>query len=121
MAFFHFSQNNSGGSWDYSESNGITHHVVIEAKDAEDANITAIDKGLYFDGCDSGADCHCCGDRWYRASGKGDEIPSVYSEALGKKRGSVFSSWMKPGREIVVHYADGRMDWFNADNTPAEV
>lgn len=121
MPFFHFSQNNSGGSFDFSESDGITHHVVIEAKDAEDANITAIGKGLYFDGCDSGQDCSCCGDRWYRTSDDGSDAPCVYNHPLGTKYESGFlgRGWMAPGREIAVHRADGRVEWFNADHTPA--
>lgn len=126
--FFHFSQNNSGGSFSFVESEGITHHVVIEAKDAEDANITAIMKGLYFDGCDNGTDCSCCGDRWSRVGQwgeePGDEVPSVYGEPLGSKKPdgkfpSLDRGWMKPGRETAVHYADGRIEWFNADNTAA--
>lgn len=122
MPFFHFSQNNSGGSFDFSESFGITHHVVIEAKDADDANVIAIEKGLYFDGCDSGQDCHCCGDRWYRQSGDGDDVPTVYSAPLGEKRdGKSFFSrgWMAPGRETAVHFTDARIEWFNADHTKA--
>ena len=119
MPFFHFSQNNSGGSFDYSERDGVTHHVVIEAADADGANVVAASKGLYFDGSAAGVDCPCCGDRWYQASGKGDERPSVYGEPLGEKTGNFFSSWMPPGREIVVHYADGRTAWFKPDNTPA--
>ena len=119
MPFFHFNQNNSGGSFDFVESKGITHHVVIEAKDADDANIITIMKGLYFDGCDSGQDCSCCGDRWYRAYGKGDEFPSIYGERLGIKSFTAYG-WMDEGRETAVHYADGRIEWFNRDNTAAK-
>lgn len=114
MAFFHFSQNNSGGSFDFSLSDGITHHVVIEAKDAEDANVIAIAKGLYFDGCASGLDCSCCGDRWYRQyrDEDGDDSPKVYDEPVHAAK---VSCWMEPGREIAVHYIDGRVEWFGAE------
>ena len=121
--FFHFNQNNSGGSFVFNESEGITHHVVIEANDAQDANIIAIMKGLYFDGCSTGIDCSCCGDRWYRVD-EGDEVPSIYGEPLGKKKKksrypSFDKGWMKTGRETAVHYSDGRIVWFNADNSEA--
>lgn len=119
MKFWHFSQNNSGGSFDFSESEGITHHVVIEAESAEDANVKAIQKGLYFDGCDTGQDCPCCGDRWHRQwdSNAGDKLPSIYGQPLGTEGGG--HEWMKPGKETAVHFADGRIEWFGADNLPA--
>lgn len=128
--FFHFSQNNSGGSFVFSQEQGITHHVVIEAEDATDANVIAIMKGLYFDGCSTGQDCSCCGDRWSKvgeySSDAGDEVPTLYGEPLGQpKPESKFSfmskGWMDAGRETAVHYADGRVEWFNADNTAAQV
>lgn len=114
MPYFHFSQNNSGGSFDFTESEGITHHVIIEAKDAEDANITAITKGLYFDGCDNGIDCSCCGDRWYRVGqygeDKGDAVPMVYGEPV--ESSPTMFRWMPEGKEAAVHHADGRIEWF---------
>jgi hypothetical protein len=120
--FFHFNQNNSGGSFHFMESEGITHHVVIEARDSEDANVIAIMKGLYFEGCNSGKDCSCCGDRWYRvgewSKDCGDDVPSVYGEPLGVKS-SQSHGWMNPGRETAVHYLDGRIEWFDRDNTKA--
>lgn len=122
--FFHFSQNNSGGHFDFVESDGITHHVVIEAPNAEAANIEAIHKGLYFDGCDAGRDCSCCGDRWYRQwrDVDGDDIPTVYGHPLGKQvkeQGLLSRGWMKEGREIAVHYANGSIEWFNSDYSKA--
>lgn len=67
-SFFEYIQNNSGGSWFLSEGKGIGHVVWIEAVDAKFADGIAEDLGLYFDGCDTGRDCDCCGDRWRRAS-----------------------------------------------------
>lgn len=78
--WFHYSQNNSGGYFDFDKERKITHHMVFEAKDANEANILAEARGLYFDGCDNDRDCPCCGDRWYRAYGKGDEAPMVYGQ-----------------------------------------
>jgi hypothetical protein len=118
MAFFHFSQNNSGGSFDFSLDDGITHHVVIEARDAEDANVIAVQKGLYFDGCNFGRDCSCCGDRWYRVGEYGDkggdEVPSLYGAPI-PELSEPLTKWMPEGRETAVHYADGRVEWYSAD------
>jgi hypothetical protein len=76
--YFHFSQNNSGGSFHINDS--VAHHVIIEARDANDANRRALDVGIYFDGCAEGIDCSCCGDRWYEQwhSEKGDPEPLIY-------------------------------------------
>lgn len=63
--FYEFNQNNSGGSFDVD--NDVCHRLFIEATNAEQANRIAQDLGVYFDGCDSGMDCDCCGDRWYEA------------------------------------------------------
>ena len=78
--YFHFSQNNSGGSFHVDDD--VAHHVIIQAHTAEEANTRALDVGIYFDGCDDGRDCECCGDRWYRVYGyeKGDDKPMIYAE-----------------------------------------
>lgn len=77
--FFTFSQNNSGGSFDTDKERGITHFVIIEATDADDANRRAERIGLYFDG---EGDCPCCGNRWYDAGfdEAGDKVPTIYSK-----------------------------------------
>ncbi len=39
--------------------------------------------GIYFDGCDLGKDCDCCGDRWGRAwSDDATDSPMWYDEPL---------------------------------------
>lgn len=79
--FFTFYQNNSGGSFDIDLSSGISKYVIIEAKNADQANDIALGIGLYFYGCSSGNDCSCCGDRWQEASDdEGTELPSIYGE-----------------------------------------
>ena len=109
--WFHFSQNNSGGKFEYDPKRGITHHMVIEAPNYQEANMRAQNIGLYFDGCDSGMDCECCGDRWYRLheTTKGDEKPSVYGKpvtARGSKKEIV--KWIKKGDwNIFVHPLEG--------------
>lgn len=110
MMFFHFSQNNSGGSFDFDEDRGITHHVVIEAKSKDHASAIAQDIGIYFDGVRKGMDCGCCGDRWYEPYADGDDTPKVYGKSP-ETYDSMFM-WMDEGKEICVHYLDGRMEWF---------
>jgi len=63
MEFFEFNQNNSGGS--FTTNDKLCHRLFIEAGDADEANIIAENLGCYWDGCESGNDCSCCGDRWY--------------------------------------------------------
>ena len=78
--YFHFSQNNSGGGFDIDDN--VAHHVIVQAHTAEEANRRAEDIGIYFDGCNYGRDCSCCGDRWSRqwANDTGDETPLIYSK-----------------------------------------
>lgn len=105
--FYHYSQNNSGGSFDFNKFRGITHHVIIEADSASEADDIAEGIGLYFDGH---GDCPCCGDRWYNAwEGDGDDEPMVYSTRPSELTGY---KWMEDGYEVAVHYRDGRVEWF---------
>jgi hypothetical protein len=70
-----YDQNNSGGSFDLDEN--ISHRVVIEAVSQSEARRKAKDLGIYFNGCDEGMDCPCCGDRWY-------DSPDDLSEMIEK-------------------------------------
>ena len=109
--FYHFSQNNSGGSFHFSEEEGITHHVIIEADNASEANTIAELIGIYFDGCSTDRDCECCGDRWHSAYDyDGKEFPHVYGEEVTEN--IILYRWMEPGKEVCVHYKDGRKEWF---------
>ena len=63
MKFYEYDQNNSGGRF-----RGPAYKVYIEAPSAKVADSIAESQGLYFDGCERGEDCDCCGDRWDRAS-----------------------------------------------------
>ena len=113
--FYQYSQNNSGGSFDFDREKGITHHVVIEAENASLADRRAESIGLYFDG---EGDCPCCGSRWSEAGcNEGTEEPSVYDIPLGVVFKSTWGGWMKEGYETVVHFADGTMKWYYVDNT----
>lgn len=62
--WYHYRQNNSGGSFDIVPEEGIGPHLYIEAKHSEQADQLAMDLGLYFEGVEAGLDCDCCGDRW---------------------------------------------------------
>ena len=74
--FYMYNQNNSGG--DFITNDKVCHFVIVEAEYAENADIFAEDIGIYFDGCDDGRDCPCCGDRWSPAWESLDE-PRIYS------------------------------------------
>src|SRR5262245_57822169 len=78
--FYEFSQNNSGGYFVNHPEKGIGHTVWVEADDACHANARAVIIGLYFDGCRTGVDCTCCGDRWHRQWGdeQGVKAPVPY-------------------------------------------
>ena len=62
---YEFRQNNSGGVLDVDEN--VCKWMFIEAENSEQANKIAQDLGVYFDGCENGQDCDCCGDRWSEA------------------------------------------------------
>lgn len=113
MPFFHFHQNNSGGRFVYDMKAGITEEVVVEAENAEAANRRLEDIGGYFDGCDRGRDCDCCGDRWSRQWGgeKGDPEPLYYDTPVAQV--SKETRWRNSSKPaIAVHYFDGRIEFF---------
>ena len=75
MKFFGYSQNNSGGYYDGPL------YVIVQAKDSDHADsLVTLNTDVYFNGCSTGSDCSCCGDRWNRCWGDGDDLPSdVYT------------------------------------------
>ena len=113
MPFFEFSQNNSGGSFVYDKKRGLTHYVIIEARDGKDANRLAEDIGIYFNGCDDdGPDCPCCGDRWHPVwdRDKGDKVPSMFGKPI--EEAQTYSNFLKKGQKnICVHYLNGEKKW----------
>ena len=78
--FYMFDQNNSGGS--FIKDDTLAHFVIIEADSAKEANEIAESKGIYFDGCETGDDCPCCGDRWSSQydDKDGEETAMIYSK-----------------------------------------
>ncbi|MBR7654821.1 hypothetical protein KCX83_21225 [Brucella oryzae] len=113
--FWTFNQNNSGGSFDFDEDAGITHFTIVEAKDMQHAISRAKEIGIYFDGCDAGIDCPCCGDRWYEPwKDDGDEAPTVYGQNVRENGGYANSigGWMQDGKEICIHPLTGPLEWY---------
>jgi len=97
--FWSYRQNNSGGGFDRDENLDV--HVIVQAKDADDANDRAQLLGVYFGGVDRGQDCECCGDRWGEAYGVGDEEPLVYGTPVEAHCAGEF------GDVVIIHYRDG--------------
>lgn len=101
--FYTFSQNNSGGSF-----SGPAHYVIVEADDHDEANQIAQDvAGVYFNGCEDGSDCPCCGDRWYPMGSweEADTVPSIYGDPVNLvtreiRSTSLDGSW-------IVYYKNG--------------
>lgn len=114
--FYTFRQNNSYGSFEFSEDYGHTVVVIIEAENAAEANRLAIMKELYFDGCLTGIDCSCCGDRWYPVDEKdGKDEPMIYGEKVAEYTPLFGRPWSElvgfQKGEIAIHYKDGRIEW----------
>ena len=83
--WYAYHQNNSGGGFYLHAGEGIGHVVFVQADSAPEADKRAETIGLYFDGCENGQDCECCGDRWMSAElwyEKGSEIPMYYDTPL---------------------------------------
>lgn len=80
--FYTFIQNNSGGHFHHDPKEGIGARVIIEAQNAAHALDRAERIGLYFNGCQDGRDCSCCGDRWsgYLDDSDGTDEPEIYGE-----------------------------------------
>lgn len=112
--FYTFIQNNSGGSFIFDEDSGITHFVIVEADSSEEANSIAERIGLYWNGCDEGVDCPCCGDRWDSTyPSDGCDTPMIYSSPV-KDFNPIFY-WMDVGKEVAIHYKDGSIKWYGKE------
>ncbi len=76
--FYTYTQNNSGGRFTKPSK-----YFIVEASSANVANAIAEDNGLYFNGCETGQDCPCCGDRWHKAyENDGDAEPLIYGKTV---------------------------------------
>ena len=102
--FFHFSQNNSGGSFDHDPEKGIGHNVIVEALNEKDALDRAEAIGLYFDGS---GDCECCGRRWSDYVRDGSKTPHIYDQDVSK---GVFQAGYMFGLDrSYIHYLNGKI------------
>ena len=101
--FYAYDQNNSGGGFIVNDD--VTYNVIIEADSADEANAKAEDVGIYFDGCETGDDCPCCGDRWYAAwRDEGDATPMIYGKPVEEHD----EMWAKDNEPWAhVYYKDG--------------
>lgn len=70
--WFEYVQNNSGGHF-----NEPAIFVFVHAKNEDIANKIAFSSGVYFNGCDDGVDCSCCGDRWNSPFNCGELMPEI--------------------------------------------
>lgn len=104
--FFLYTQNNSGGSFSFKQDK-ISHYVIIEADSAKEAEEKALALGIYFDGCSTGQDCECCGDRWYRVPDE-SETPMIYDEDVSEGI-SNDRAWMGNKPEGFIHYKNGKV------------
>lgn len=102
--FFTYRQNNSGGS--FQKDSNLAEFVVIEANGPTHANLRAEEIGIYFDGCEEGLDCSCCGDRWYKfwADEKGDEVPSFYGVPVEQ-----YTPAFRGRDDYRIHYLNGEI------------
>jgi hypothetical protein len=76
MKWYTYRQNNSGGHF-YGY-----RYVIVQAESAEKADLIAQCHDVYFDGCEKGIDCSCCGDRWYHQWEEGTDKPSIYGDEI---------------------------------------
>ena len=101
MAWYVLRQNNSRGKW-------IGPLVLgVEADGEDKAAEIASRHGVYFNGCETGADCPCCGDRWSLPFEVADE-PMTYDQPVRTRKYSlVMYRGLVP--YVLVH-ADGRVE-----------
>jgi hypothetical protein len=77
---YEFRQNNSGGAFVINST--LDTNLWIEADSPKEANKAAQSIGVYFDGCEIGVDCSCCGDRWHRVDDHFDAVKIEYVRYL---------------------------------------
>ena len=76
--WWEFRQNNSGGSFDPDGGK----YTIVWAVGPREADRIAQENDIYFDGCRSGRDCPCCGDRWSEIWGDDPDYDDMPVDAL---------------------------------------
>lgn len=105
--FYSFGQNNSGGFW-----KDPAIQLIIEASSYSEAEKIAYDYGVYFNGCDEGIDCECCGDRWSTSwNEEGFDKPGVYTSGDWEEHRRRAPQDRVPSLMIV--YANGEIKKYN--------
>lgn len=98
--YYTYRQNNSGGSFYVNDK--VSIYVIIQALSARDANHRAEDIGIYFDGCNQGMDCPCCGDRW--GDMYNEEDGTVEPEIYGSDPRNHETRWVAEGEVFCYIY-----------------
>lgn len=103
--FYTFSQNNSGGYFIENEYNGVCEFIIIEARDADNANEILDSIGEKVDGFFEY--CSCCGERWsYVDESDGTKEPMIYNTPIDQCYKELFRN------NVFVHYLDGTVKKF---------
>lgn len=110
MSFYTFTQNNSGGHFDFCEDDGVTHHVIIEADSSHEANEKMLELVGDFEG-GKGGYCPCCGERWYECDDSDATESPMYSGTDLLEDEFNFMRWMKVGKEVCIHFTNGEKVW----------
>lgn len=105
MKFYTYRQTNSGGEFIVNEK--LSQFVIIEANSHVEANAKAEEVGIYFNGCITGEDCSCCGDRWEELDEYdiGTETPEIHG-----KKPSEYISYSPFNYEYRIHFVNGNIE-----------
>jgi hypothetical protein len=114
--FYTYYQNKSGGIFNINDQ--VSQFVIIEATSPKHADILAQEVGIYFNGCENGLDCECCGDRWSDAYTEGTETPTIYDKPAEEFK----SNWVKPDKAYCyIYYLDGTKKALIKESNNAQV
>lgn len=106
LQWYKVRQNNSGGSFDYDSTTGISVEIFIQAPTVEDAR----DVQSRIGAMDNSDSCSCCGDRWSEVSTWGkveaDDVPERDAVMVIDKnaKNSFTIKWTPKGKyEAFIH------------------
>ena len=102
LKYWTWRQNNTGGS--FVRNAEVAELVIVEAITPGEAEEKAASVGIYYNGCDDGMDCPCCGDRWYPADEEGTEVPEYYGTPIVE-----FDSVRDKSHDVILHTREGEI------------